>query len=208
MATDVVKDTPTDMEYYSKRFDLMLIPAAVITLYHGFFLWVVYHYNVIENLQYHWGVPLSLQGVALFISLACGYSGTTRKNERVRLYSLVACTILFILTVSLPIFFWGGSNQSCFSPLLATISSVAVLVTKSTRIRYILAGTCIVLFGIFSITYKAITLNTGTIFSISSLGQIQITGVGVYALLQTASGMACMIVTLVLSRKSTVTIFE
>jgi hypothetical protein len=187
--------------YFKQRFDLLLLPSFVITTYHAIFLAVVYHYHVITNLKYSWGNPLALQAVGLLFSLGLGYLGVTRDTERVKRNSLVACILLFMFTVSLPIWFWGGSNQSAFSPLLATISGVAVLVTKSQAIRYILAGACILLFAVFSITYTAIILNPGPVL-------FGLSGVGVYSGLQTFSAIACMVVTLVISRRATVTIFD
>jgi hypothetical protein len=193
-------------DYFQRRFDLLLIPATVVTTYHAFFLWVVYHFGVITNVAYHWAVPFGLQFGALFLSMACGYVGVTRAAEQIRQYSLIGCTLLFIVTVSTPIYFWGGSNRSCFSPLLATISGVAVLVSRSTKVRWTLAGTCIFLFFVFSLTYKAITLNTESILFLPF--GVTFTGVGTYDLLQTLSAISCMIVTVLISRKTTVTIFD
>lgn len=191
-------------DYYKKRFDLLLFPALVIFVYHVIFVAAAYSLHIINNIKVqNIALSLGLQAFLLIATLFGGYLGTTRDRESLRLYSLVVCVILFMFSVSLPIFFWGGSNRSCFSPLLPTISGLAVVASTSKNIRLSLAGISVVLFGLLSATFIKVDLNTDVIlFSF-------LTGEGAYSVLQTLSAIACMLVALPLTWKRTkITIFD
>ncbi len=59
---------------------------------------------------------------------------------------LATATALFILTICVPIYFWGGSHKSMFGPLLITVSTLTVIVAKTPRVRIIFGVACGILF--------------------------------------------------------------
>lgn len=195
---------PKPPDYYRKRFDLLLFPAIVIFLYHGIFVAAVSSLHILKNINVlNIGFSLSIQGFLLLAAMLAGYLGTTRDTESVRLYSLIVCVILFMISVALPIFFWGGSNRSCFSPLLPTIAGLAVVTSTSPSIRLSLAGMSVVLFGCLSVWFIKVDLNTEVILFNS------LTGEGAYSVLQTLSAIVCMLVTIPLIwKRSKSTLFD
>lgn len=184
------------VEYYRKRFDLLIFPSLLINSYYAIFLVLVYWRNLLVRRD---GLPISyapifFQLTILFITPILGYTAI-RESRRLSLWSLVICTILFIFTITLPVFFWGGSNGSFFSPILATVSGLTVIFTTSKWTRSLFAGLCVVLFVCCALLYIDI-VPTNTVVLANK------TGVQLYPIFQTSSAVVSILVTLILAWRS------
>jgi hypothetical protein len=68
---------------------------------------------------------------------------------------LSSATGFFILTICVPMYFWGGSHRSMFGPLLASVSTLTVIVAKSPRVRVVFGLACGVFFIYLSLPPEA-----------------------------------------------------
>jgi hypothetical protein len=184
--------------YYRKRFDYLIFPSIFINAYYSLFLFFVYYYNLVARLDSN-GQPLTspigykpviFQAVLLAITFFVGWIGMRSP----RLWSLVICTGLFILTISLPVYYWGGSNRSIFSPILATVSGLTVIFTVSKWTRGGFAVVCVALFILCAVWKVDIVPTDNLIIKYSSHQ--------VYAIFQTSSAVVSIIVALFLGWQS------
>jgi hypothetical protein len=184
------------VDYYRKRFDLLIFPSLLINGYYAVFLGLVYfrHLVVRHDGQSIGPLPIICQVIILFITPILGYTAI-RESRQVSLWSLVACTILFIFTITFPVYFWGGSNGSFFSPILATVSGLTVIFTTSRRTRALFAGLCIALFIGCSWWYVDIVPTSDIVLPHK-------TGIQLYRVFQTSSAVVSILVTLILAWRS------
>jgi hypothetical protein len=141
---------------------------------------------------------------ALLLMVPClatifiGYLGIRKASAERALRYLVACTALFGLTMLIPIFLWGGSHHSCFGALLVTVTGLIVVVTKSSRIRWSFALSCIIAYAVLAFKFEGITIEPGVVYALNGY---EITGEHLHTIFQTLSVILCLGVTLRLSWK-------
>lgn len=185
-----------DVSYYRKRLDLLVFPAGIVNLYYFYFLFLVYKRKLIlppEGQEFEYTAFYVQIGLLMLIFFG-GYTAI-RKSQVISLWSLVISTICFIFTISLPVFYWGGSNHSFFSPILATLSGLTVLFTRGKWTRTLFFLLCIAVYIACAYRYDDIVLNDkAVLFSYS--------GKQVYAFLQTFSAVLSILITFVLGWRS------
>ena len=48
-------------EYYTKRFDLIMIPLALVNGYYALFLIAVYNFHIVKDMRFGWLWPIGTQ---------------------------------------------------------------------------------------------------------------------------------------------------
>jgi len=205
--------TPIDyaqIEYNVKRLKYLVYPALFVNLYYAVFLLCVHSYQFISRSETSLGIvkefekpglfyPVTIQIILLVVLLTWGISILTLfRNPGVTLsfWMLLVSTILFVATICVPMYFWGGSHSSIFGPLLATVSGLTVIVAKKPLTRGLFGLVCLIAFTALSVKYQEIFPNKNYIMEGSSW-----TGVRLYLIFQTVAAVATIVMAIVLSWK-------
>ncbi|MFI5251284.1 MAG: hypothetical protein ACHQQQ_02535 [Bacteroidota bacterium] len=115
-------------------------------------------------------------------------------QEKTATICLFFSAVSFIVLMAIPVYFFGGAHKSCFTPILITVSSMSVITTKSRQIKFIFFGVCLALFIILSMPgyYQEISINPNIVWK-------NYTGADLYSFMETASVVACLIVSIALT---------
>src|SRR2546426_974445 len=130
-------------KYFRRRLDLLIFPSVVINIYYSFFLFISYRFPLFVGVeQPRLMTAISAQMILLILLPFIGYSGLIGRDllpwtHRFNLLILIICTFLVIMTATLPVFFWGGAGKSIFTPLMLTFYLMAIIVTRSARLKFI-----------------------------------------------------------------------
>jgi hypothetical protein len=151
------------VSYYRARFDLLVFPTIVITLYHLLFLFVVYRYRFIVDLPYPSFVPMLFQFGAIQLMFFVGYVGI-RRSRKLSVVSLTICAALLIFTASLPVYFWGGTIKSIFTPQLLIVCTLVILLPRSPRLRLLFTAIALTNFAFLSFYYDPANVNQELVF--------------------------------------------
>ena len=182
--------------YYRKRFDLLVFPAIVFNIYYSLFLFFVWSRQIFSESPYpqHFVLPITSQTMILVLIFITGYMGIAYPASRqVSLLLLSLCTFLFILSASLPVYFWGGVTNSSFTPILLVVCVLTIVVIQSQKVRAIFAGISITLLVGLSFYYFPLPrLNPTPVTASVRSDQI-------YSLFQTSSMLIAILITLYVS---------
>jgi len=150
---------PPQIEYHGRRLKYLVGPAIFVNLYYFLFLYCVDSFNFISRSEISFVKPSVKaafygQGLVFVVLLLVGFyclANFRTLSERRSFAMLASATALFILTICLPMYFWGGSHRSMFGPLLATVTGLTVIVAQTPKIRLIFGLSCVALFTCLSL---------------------------------------------------------
>lgn len=170
------------ISYYAERFDLIWVASSFILVSCIVYFILLFAFDVIKvdipnwfksiSTEAHWyGVSMAatLVIIYLMISLTSHLGSRDRPitvaddtifvpTPKKSLYSLILATFLFILMVSLPIAFLGGSRDSCFGTILITICSLIVIIAKSNKVRLLFINICMTIYAVSGFVFVSIII--------------------------------------------------
>jgi hypothetical protein len=197
--------------YFRRRLDLLIFPSFLINVYYAFFLFVSYRYPLfVGSERSHLITAISAQAALLTLLPFVGYAGVIwidvlRIRSQARTWNLlilVVCTFLVIMTATLPVFFWGGSRGSIFSPLMLTDYLVAIVITRSAKLKIIFSAAATCSFTLLSVFYYDVVINPAIVW-------FRFTGIQIYTLLYLGSVVVGLCIALSISWQTAVlTIFD
>jgi hypothetical protein len=188
-------------KYFRRRLDLLIFPSLLINIYYSAFLFISYRLPLFTGLeQGRLITAISAQVVLLILLPIIGYVVLIPRDlvlgpRRLELLVLIVCTLLVILSATLPVFFWGGSFRSIFSPLMLTFYLMSIVVTRSVRLKVTFALAAAASFALLAKIYDEISINSDVIW-------LSLTGNQLYVILQTASVVICLYICLYVSLRS------
>jgi hypothetical protein len=208
----------TQIEYNGRRLKYIVPAALAVNGYYFVFLYYVHKYDFISRVDpglFTPGLfpradatgPFFIQLVIFILLLFVAFSGLAYfrvLGAKGSFAMLTSATILFLLTICLPIYFWGGSHKSLYGPLLAAVSALTVIVAQTDKVRSIFGLACVVAFTFLSLpdpvflpeslAYRQIVINKGSIGN-----GFQFTGVGFYEFLQAVASIGTIMIAIALS---------
>jgi hypothetical protein len=208
-----VRDMPTSQhymnsdEYFRRRLDLLIFPSFLINVYYALFLFISYRLPLFVGFEGSRLITaISSQAMLLILLPFIGYAGLIRRDVLLRstrkfnLLILVVCTCLVIMTATLPVFFWGGSLRSIFSPLMLTFYLMAIILTRSGKLKVIFAIAAGLTFTLLATVYNEIGINPNIIW-------LHFSGTQIYGVLYLGSIWVCIYISLYISWRSESTVF-
>jgi len=192
-------------EYFRRRFALLIFPSFLINLYYALFLFVVYYYRLFAFQTFSLSVAIAVQLTILLMLQAIGFAALARlpgpfNLNKVLGWLLIVCTFLVIMSGTVPVYFWGGSPRSVFTPLMLTECVIVIMVTRSFRLKAFflcVAQLCFVFFGFW---YNEIDVNPQIVVG-------KLTGTQLYRLLYLLSVIISLSITLYISSRTSTEIF-
>src|SRR5216684_468472 len=146
----------SQIEYNVRRLRYLVVPALLVNIYYSAFLLCVGSYDFISHSEFTSGtqferpnvnVHFAIQATIFVLLILAGlFRFLFFRGAKGSFAMLATATALFILTICVPIYFWGGSHKSMFGPLLITVSTLTVIVAKTPRVRIIFGVACGILF--------------------------------------------------------------
>ena len=191
--TNLESNASNQREIYRRKSDVIFFCAFFVGAYLGIYFWVgnstfVPSVNLITIVVWE---TICFIAILIFSHLAkepvdIGF-GPIPRSEKSVLVLLVVTTILFIVLLSIPIFFLGGIRDSCLTTMLASMCGITLILTESWKIRLLITGICL--------SICVISSWEGLYFP------IEVQDPGTYNLLYTGSVICTILVTLVLNWK-------
>lgn len=148
--------------------------AFASTIIFGYF--IVYYITVIQweiaTVSLKPSIPIIVEAILYILILGLSYFGGLDQDfdagdftimspsQNRSLAFLFISTLLFLLLISIPIFFFGGAINSIFSTMLVTMCGLTVIVTDSPRIRFTIIAVCICIYISSAIWYFDLTVNS------------------------------------------------
>jgi hypothetical protein len=147
--------------YYRERFVLLVYPTVFINAYYSVFLVLTWSKPLFSEQPPQLLLSLTSQLMVLVLMLIAVYMGVAYPAGRQgSLLLLSLSTFLFILSTSLPVYFWGGISYSIFTSILLVVCVLTIIVIQSQKIRAIFAGISIaLLLGLSNSYFEVPTLN-------------------------------------------------
>lgn len=144
-----------NISYYTRRHDFVLITSTIIFIYTFIYLLLLNNVTKVVLTESSGWVNIFLPqnnlviiAVLWVLILAISFLGSReqelevfeylvlyRPNIRASQVMLTISTIAFILLLSLPIIFTGGSLQSVYTTMLVTMCSLTAIIVKDTYLR-------------------------------------------------------------------------